>query len=93
MAKSKKPAKWNKVTLDMPNRQLALYTGAKVQHALQEVTMNMDVYQGVRLGEVLEAVYQQGLKDGRREIIEQFEQNITKKVKYLPPGQPRKNRK
>ena len=90
MAKRKKSAKWNKITVDLPREQLALYAGSKVRMALTEVTMEMDLYQGVRLGQVLEAVYEQGIKDGRREIIEKFEHDIKRKANYLPPGRPRK---
>lgn len=41
-----------------------VYAGVKVGRALDEVTMDMTVYQGVRLYEILEAVYDQGFKDG-----------------------------
>ena len=49
----------------------------------------MTLYKGVRLGELMTAVYEQGLKDGRKEVIEQFGA-IKKQIKYLPPGRPRK---
>ena len=51
----------------------------------------MDLYQGVKLGQVLNAVYEQGMKDGRREIIDEMER-IKKSVNYLPPGRPRKKK-
>lgn len=41
-----------------------VYAGVRIGRALDEVTEDMTVYQGVRLYEVLEAVYNQGVKDG-----------------------------
>ena len=42
-----------------------VYAGQRIGKALDEVMEDMDLYRGVRLNEVLEAVYEQGLKDGR----------------------------
>jgi hypothetical protein len=61
-----------------------------VRDALVEVTTDMNLYKGVKLGQVMAAVYEQGLKDGRREVIEQFEAKIIDKTNYLPPGRPKK---
>lgn len=41
-----------------------VYAGVKVGRAPDEVTEDLTVYQGVRLYELLEAVYDQGVKDG-----------------------------
>ncbi len=87
-----KNARYQKTTVKLPSNDLTLYVGSKVRSALQEVTTDMDLYHGVRLGEVLEAVYEQGLKDGRREIIEKVE-GIKSGVNYLPPGRPKKRKK
>jgi len=53
-----------------------------VSKALDEVTEDMTLYHGVRLGQVIEAVYKQGQKDGAK-----------KAVPHRNPGQPKKNRK
>jgi len=47
---------------------------------------------GVKFMQVIEAFYEQGKKDGRREMIERMD-SLKSGVKYLPPGQPRKKRK
>jgi hypothetical protein len=86
----KKP-RYQKVDVDLPSGEITLYVGSKVRCALEEVMKDMDVYHGVRLTEVMEAVYEQGQKDGRREIIEKVE-GIKKGVNYLPPGRPRKKK-
>jgi hypothetical protein len=79
--------KYKKFDVALPTGQLTLYAGEKVLTALEEVTTDMTLYKGVRLAEVIKAVYEQGLKDGRRDIIEQMEV-VRKKANYLPPGRP-----
>jgi len=82
--------KYRKFDVELPTGPLTLYAGKKVLSALNEVTMKMTLYEGVRLGGVMKAVYQQGLKDGRREIIEEIDK-IKKNAKYLPPGRPKRS--
>ena len=80
--------KYTKFEVDLPNDQsLTLYAGQRVRRALEEVTVDMNLYKGVRLAQVLKVVYEQGLKDGRREVIAEMEQ-IKKHTKYLNPGRP-----
>jgi hypothetical protein len=89
----KHKAKYKRLDVGLQSGQLTLYVGQRVREALLEVTTDMDLYRGVRLGQVMEAVYKQGQKDGRKEVIEQFEEKIKEKANYLPPGQPRKKKK
>ena len=70
---------------------LTLYASPKILSALNELTNDMMLYKGVRLAEVMQAVYEQGLMDGRRDVIERFA-TIQKTMKYLPPGQPKKKK-
>ena len=91
---SKNSAQVKKCTIDLPmGGPVALYVGSKIHNALKEVQEGMDLYHGVRFAEVLEAVYVQGLKDGRREIIEKFKTEIEQTANYLPPGQPKKKKR
>jgi hypothetical protein len=87
----KKP-RYQKIDVELPSREITLYVGSKVHPALEEVMKDMDVYHGVRLTEVMEAMYEQGQKDGRKEIIEKVER-IKTGVNYLPPGRPRKKKR
>ena len=89
MSDGRNKAKYKKFNIDLPEGPLTLYGGAAILSALDEVTMDMTIYKGVRLSQVLKAVYEQGRKDGRREIIESFEK-VKSSVKYLPPGRPKK---
>jgi uncharacterized protein (DUF2164 family) len=70
--------------------KLTVYSGSAAKIAFEEILdHNSDLYHRAKLGLVLEAMYSQGLKDGRREIIEKMEK-IKTGVKYLPPGKPKK---
>ena len=89
--KTNKP-KYMKIDLDLTTGPLSLYASPRILEALDEVTGDMSLYKGVRLYDVLSAVYQQGLKDGRREVVEQLD-SIKKSLNYLPPGRPRKKSK
>ncbi|MDQ1111175.1 phage gp36-like protein [Microbacterium testaceum] len=75
-----------------------IYAGAKVGKALDEVTEEMDFYHGVRLAEVMEAVYEQGRVDGRAQVVSAFQDasdEITsrKDLRYRNPGKPRAKKK
>lgn len=85
-------SKERKCNVALSKGDITLYAGAKVQNALKEVTEDMAFYKGVRLSEVMQAVYDQGQKDGRKEIIDKIEA-IKKGVNYLAPGRPRKIKK
>lgn len=85
----KHAAKYKKVSVDLPKGKLTLYAGKQIRSALAEVTEHMDVYKGVRFFQVMQAVYEQGMKDGRKEVIEKFE-GLKNKLNYLPPGRPKK---
>ena len=72
--------------------EVSVYAGTRVGRAMDEITEDMTVYKGVRLAEVLDAVYQQGRKDGRRDIVEAFDDRIVKdkELKHRNPGRAKK---
>jgi hypothetical protein len=88
MASGKGKTRYQKFDIQLATGPLTLYASPKILNALMEVTTGMTLYKGVRLAQVLKAVYEQGRKDGRRDVIEQFDQ-IKKTVAYLPPGRPK----
>lgn len=88
MTTSKKKAKYRKFDIQLVEGPLTLYASPGVLAALDEVTTEMSLYKGVRLAQVLKAVYEQGRKDGRRDVIEQMD-DIKKATNYLPPGRPK----
>jgi hypothetical protein len=93
MSSGKNRPKYKKFDVDLSSGKLTLYAGPKVLSALEEVTMGMNLYKGVRLSQVMKAVYEQGCKDGRREIIEEMDEKFKEtksEANYLPPGRPKK---
>jgi hypothetical protein len=75
--------------------EVAVYTSARVADTLQTITANATLYEGVRLTQVLEAVYEQGKKDGARAAFEQLDKGLAaakKQVRHKRPGRPRKRR-
>jgi len=72
--------------LELPRRTLTIYAGQRVRNAIHEVTQGMDLYLGTRLQLVMQAIYEQGLKDGRKELIDRVElglDDIKGKTNYL----------
>lgn len=109
MATAKKAAKANPATpaedkpagkprqikniIPMTSQDVAVYASPRVSKALEEVTDDMTLYHGVRLSQVLEAVYNQGQKDGARNAITEIQQNLSKTIEDIPhrnPGKPKK---
>jgi hypothetical protein len=78
-----------KTLVPLPKGQIAVYFGKRVAEALHEVTVDMTLYKSVRLGQLLQAVYEQGHKDGARTVKESFDK-MMKDIRYRNPGKPRK---
>lgn len=77
-------------------RAIRIYAGARVSDALREISSKMSMYEGVRLTQVLEAVYEQGKKDGTRMTFDELDDRIGKLKEALPhrtPGRPKKKKK
>lgn len=70
-----------------------IYTSARLADALQDIVDRSSLYDGVRLIQVLEAVYAQGNKDGARTAFEAIEKGVAGARRLVPhkkPGRPRK---
>ena len=87
----KKKPRVVKTLVPLPKGSVPVYFGSRVAQALHEVTVDMDLYSGVRLGELLQALYEQGRKDGARQVKESFYQ-MMKQIPHMNPGQPKKKR-
>ena len=73
--------------------EVSVYTSARVADALAEITSEATLYEGVKLTQVLAAVYEQGKKDGAREVFEEIERSVTTARRQIPhqrPGRPKK---
>lgn len=78
-----------KTIFQFQEKTIPVYMGTRVSKALQEVTMDMDLYKGVRLAELLEAVYDQGRKDGARYVRDSFDQ-MMQIIPHKNPGKPKR---
>ncbi len=73
--------------------EAAVFTSPKTADALEKMIEKMDLYEGVKLTQVLEAVYLQGKKDGAREVFDNMDRKVAevkKAIPHLRPGRPRK---
>lgn len=85
-----------KNVIPLGSEDVAVYASPKVSRALEEITEDMTVYHGVRLTQVLEAVYNQGQKDGARGAFAELDKRVDEAKKIIPhrnPGQPKKSKK
>ncbi|HMJ36174.1 MAG TPA: hypothetical protein VK501_19900 [Baekduia sp.] len=73
--------------------EAAVYTSPRTADALEDMVTNASLYDGVKLIQVMEAVYAQGRKDGAREAFDQIDgqiESIKKSIPHRAPGRPRK---
>lgn len=92
-APKKAAARTQKNTLDFGTKKVAVYASPRVAHAMKELTQEMTLYQGVRLTQILDAVYEQGNKDGARKAFDQIHAGVKAAEKAVPhrnPGKPKK---
>ncbi len=85
--------RYKKNLIDVGSRTIAVYASPKISTALDIVTAEMSLIQGVKLVQVLEAMYEQGKKDGARSAFEVLHGKIKEAEKAVPhnnPGRPKK---
>jgi hypothetical protein len=88
-------ARYRLIKVPTKSEDISVYASPRVGHALEEIRAKNDLYEGVRLLQVLEAVYTQGKKDGARDAINDLDKRIaeTKKaIAHRNPGRPRRRR-
>lgn len=81
------------IKVGLPKSTLTIYGSARLMDVVQTITKDMSLYQGVRFGQILEAVYKQGTKDGAREAFNQLEKRFREAMKAVPhkrPGRPKR---
>ena len=72
--------------------KVSVYTSPRLADALKDIMNDMKLYDGVRLTQILEAVYLQGKKDGARGAFEELDRNVAAAKKRIPhqkPGRPK----
>jgi hypothetical protein len=91
MPKQNKP-KYKRTDIQLATIKVPVYASPKVSDALKEVMHDMTLYKGVRLAQVMEAVFETGKKKGREEVFSQID-DVKKQLPHRAPGQPRKKRR
>lgn len=78
-------------TIRMPvkNERVAVYTSPRAADALEEIVAKASLYEGVRLTQVMEAVYLQGKKDGAKAVFDRLDE-VRRAIPHQRPGRPRK---
>lgn len=71
---------------------VAVHTSPRIADALEEIRAKATLYEGVRLTQIMGAVYEQGKKDGARTVFESLDTGLTEAKKQIPhrrPGRPK----
>jgi len=83
------------VTVTLTQSELTLRGGQKLVSAVESMTADMTLYEGVKFHQILEAVYMQGKKDdGARAAFAEIDHGVKvakQAVPYKNPGRPRKD--
>jgi hypothetical protein len=81
-----------KTLIHLKGQAVAIYAGRSVAEAFQKVSRDMGLYDGVRLTQFLEVLYEQGKKDGARAVFDRVD-GLKAGISHRNPGQPKKNKK
>ena len=79
--------------INLVKQIVTVYASPKIGQALNDLIKNLSVYEGVKLAQCLEAMYDQGKKDGARVAFEVLEEKVIEAEKQVPhknPGKPKK---
>ncbi len=85
--------KYQRTVIPLKSSSIKVYASPRISEALREVLKDMNVYQGVRFTQILEAVYLQGTKDGARAAFEETDRRLVEARRAIPhrtPGRPRR---
>ena len=70
--------------------EVAIRMSPRRADVLEKIVGEMSLFDGVKLLDVMEAVYDQGHKDGARAVFEKVD-SAKKEIPHRPPGRPPKN--
>lgn len=76
------------------DKKVDVYATPKISHAL-ELIDQMSLFEGVKLMQLLEVVYEQGKKDGARNAFAAIHAGVATAEKAIPhrnPGKPKKKK-
>lgn len=88
-------ARYKKNIVPLGEKNVTVYASPRISAAIESLTEDMNLYQGVRFAQVLEAMYEQGKKDGARNAFRALEEKMREAETLVPhrnPGKPRRKR-
>lgn len=83
------------VEVQLAKSTLVLRGSTRLVDAVETITKDMTLYEGVKFAQILEAVYAQGQKDGARTVFDKISVELDEAKKEIPhknPGRPPKNK-
>jgi hypothetical protein len=83
-----KTPRYVKTLVPFAKGKVPIYAGTRVSGALKTLG-EMNVFDGVKMLELIEAAYVQGKKDGARDVSKSFEK-MMKAIPHQNPGRPNK---
>ena len=78
------------------SHEVTVYASPRIGNALNELVSNLTIFEGVKLSQLMEALYEQGRKDGARAAFEVLESKVLEAERLVPhknPGKPKKKHK
>jgi hypothetical protein len=69
---------------------VAVRMSARRADALERIVGDMPLYDGIKVLDIMEAVYTQGRKDGARSVFEEIDV-VKKAIPHRAPGRPKKS--
>uniref|UniRef100_UPI000D408826 hypothetical protein n=1 Tax=unclassified Variovorax TaxID=663243 RepID=UPI000D408826 len=89
---TKPKPRYVKNQISIGNEKVEVYATPKLGHALEALTEDMTLYEGVKFEQLLKALYEQGKKDGARAAFEAIQGKVAEAEKAVPhrnPGKPK----
>ena len=90
----KKP-RYTKIDVKLAKSTITLYAGSNIATAASDLAKSMNTYDGVKYVQILEAVYNQGRKDGASKAFEAIAKGFRTAEEMVPhknPGRPKRRK-
>jgi hypothetical protein len=85
-------AGYRTIKVQLRNTEASVYTSPKVARALEDILEDATLWDGIKIGQIMEAVYLQGAKDGARRAFDETDRSLAdvkKRVPHKKPGRPK----
>ena len=81
--------KYIRTNITLLKMTIPVYASPIIAETFKEVSLEMNLYKGVKLFQLLESIYIQGKKDGARDVFSEVDV-LKGRISHRNPGQPRK---